>query len=217
MQSDRPALAREPTRRRILLAAIIAGIAVAAVAVLAATGVLGSRSQPPAVAEPSRTHQSQSPEREGDVFGTGVAESCVEMYSTATLTKRGFAFDGTVVGIGERSSAAEVADPYVPVTFTVTRWFHGGPSDQITVAMFSPDSVTSVESTTYTVGSRLLVSGEDRWGGSPMDSPIAWACGFTRWYNQADAQSWDQASANGRTGGGARRAPRPAQARLGWP
>jgi hypothetical protein len=59
--------------------------------------------------------------------------------------------------------------------------------------MFAPDEVTSVENTGYAVGSRLLVSGEPRFGGAALDDPIAWACGFTRWYNEADAQTWEQA------------------------
>jgi predicted transcriptional regulator len=93
--------------------------------------------------------------------------SCVETYRPGTLAKRGFAFDGTVTSIGEPSSGGrEVIDPYLPVTLT------------------------------NTTGSRLLVSGEDRWAKSPMDSPIAWACGFTRLYNAADAQSWELTSAD---------------------
>lgn len=59
--------------------------------------------------------------------------------------------------------------------------------------MFAPDEVTSVDSTTDAVGSRLLVCGESRLGGAAMDDPVAWACGFTRRYNQADAPIWEQA------------------------
>ena len=59
--------------------------------------------------------------------------------------------------------------------------------------MLPPDVSTTVDNTTYAVGSRLPVFGEARWVGSPMDGPVAWACGFTRWYSQAEAQSWDQA------------------------
>jgi hypothetical protein len=194
--SDQPASPRQSTHRRIRLLAVAAGVAVVVVVVvvLSAMGLLGLRSQPPPESpNPTQSHQqTQSAERQGDVFGPGAGFSCVETYSAQTVADRGWAFDGTVVSIGERSAAAEVADPYVPVTFTVTRWFRGGPGDQVTVAMFPPDSVTSVESATYAVGSRLLVSGEPRWGGAPLDNPVAWPCGFTRWYNQADAQVWEQ-------------------------
>jgi hypothetical protein len=37
------------------------------------------------------------------------------------------------------------------------------------------------------------VSGEPRFGGAPLNDPISWSCGFTRWYNEADARIWDQA------------------------
>ena len=106
---------------------------------------------------------------------------------------RAFAFDGTVVSIGERPTGTEEADPYVPVNFTVSQWFRGGNGDKVTVAMFPPVVHTSADNASYAVGSRLLVSGEDRWGSSRLDNPIAWACGFTRWYNRTDAQTWKQA------------------------
>lgn len=193
--SDPQAPPRQPTRRRIQLAAIAVAIAVVGLAALASTGVLGSRSEsPPVASSPTGpSQQTQSAERQGDVFGTGIAVSCVEEYRPQTVANRRFAFDGTVIAIGERSSAAEVGDPYVPVTFTVNRWFRGGAGDRVTIAMFPPDAVTTVDNTTYSVGSRLLVSGEPRSGGAPIDDPVAWACGFTRWYNQADAQTWEQA------------------------
>ena len=193
--SDQPASPRKPTRRRIQLAAIAAGIATITLAVLASNGVIGTRNQPPtAAANPTQASEpTQSPERQGDVFGTGMASSCVEEYSPKTVTGRAFAFDGRVVNIAERRSGNDEADPYVPVTFTVSRWFRGGHGDQITVAMFPPEAHTTVDNASYAVGSRLLVSGEDRWGSSLLDNPIAWACGFTRWYNQADAQVWEQA------------------------
>jgi hypothetical protein len=43
------------------------------------------------------------------------------------------------------------------------------------------------------MGSRLLVSGEPRWGGTPLEDPIAWGCGFTRYYDSGTAKSWKQA------------------------
>ena len=57
--------------------------------------------------------------------------------------------------------------------------------------MFAAPGAATVESTPYyEIGSRLLVSGEPRFGGSPMTDPVAWACGFTRWYTPADARTW---------------------------
>lgn len=185
-----------PVGRRIQLAAITGGIAIIfGAVVLVAFGVLGSRGQTPLVTS-SPTPES-SPQRQGDVLGSTVAGSCVERYNPAALTNRGFAFDGTVTGIGQPSSVGnENVDPNVPVTFTVHRWFRGGNGDEITVAMFPPDATTSVDTTTYAVGSRLLVSGDDRWGKWSMEDPVAWACGFTRWYNEAEIQSWAQTFAD---------------------
>ena len=42
----------------------------------------------------------------------------------------------------------------------------------------------------YDIGSRLLVSGEPRWEGSPLDAPIAWGCGFARYYDPQTAAVW---------------------------
>ncbi|RKR86667.1 hypothetical protein BDK92_0917 [Micromonospora pisi] len=190
-----PESPRPSARRPIRLVAVAAGIVVVAMAVLASTGVLGWRNQPPPTASnPTQTsEQTQAPERQGDAFGAEVEASCVEQYSPQTVAARPFAFDGTVLSIAERSSARVESDPYVSVTFTVTRWFRGGHGDRVTVAMFPPDVHTSVGNASYTIGSRLLVSGADRWGNAQLSNPIAWACGFTRWYNQADAQVWREA------------------------
>jgi hypothetical protein len=172
-----------------------AGGAVAVVLVLAAilSGCGQGPGVPPTGPSPTLTAGS-TPQRQGDVFGSNVAGSCVEAYSPATLAKRALAFDGTVTTIGQPSpSGREVADPYVPVTFAVNRWLRGGHGAQVTVAMFPPDTTTTVDNAPYGIGSRLLVSGEDRWGSPSLDSPVAWACGFTRWYTDADAQTWQRA------------------------
>ncbi len=45
----------------------------------------------------------------------------------------------------------------------------------------------------YGVGSRLLVSGEARWGGSPLEDPIGWGYGFSRYYDPETATAWRDA------------------------
>ena len=40
------------------------------------------------------------------------------------------------------------------------------------------------------LGTRLLVSGEPRWGGDALDEPIAWPCGFTRPWTEEEAAEW---------------------------
>lgn len=109
---------------------------------------------------------------------------CVEQYSASTLTNRAFAFDGTVTsirGIGDGL--------YVPVTFEVHEWFRGGQTPQVTVSMMAP-LPTSVGNAGYEPGTRLLVSGEPRRGGEPLNAPVAWPCGFTRSYAVDTADGW---------------------------
>jgi hypothetical protein len=184
-------------RRRLVTLAVAVGVAVVVASVLAITGLSGSRNRRPSAAPPNQSpsaQPSQTPERQGDVFGSGIAASCVEPYSPQTLAKRSFAFDGTVSSVGKPSaSGSEVIDPYVAVVFHVNHWYRGGNGDRVTVAMFPPNVHTSVDNATYDVGSRLLVSGEPRFGGVQLNDPISWACGFTRWYSKTDARTWDQA------------------------
>ena len=126
---------------------------------------------------------------------------CVERYSPATVVNRAFAFDGVVTEI----DSAESNRPdrghleLVGVTFAVSEWFSGGNASTVNVDMDPPvsgaprlpDGVPS-----YAVGSRLLVSGEPRWGGAPLEDAIAWGCEFTRYYDPATAQSWSRAFAD---------------------
>jgi hypothetical protein len=125
----------------------------------------------------------------------GAMMDCAEAYRPATLAERAFAFDGTVVAIAAPAPAGEEDLGYVDVTFRVEEWFHGGDANQFTVSMFPPDVVSSVDNETYQVGSRLLVTGEDRWGSESLDEPVAWYCGFTRAYSPAMADEWRQAFA----------------------
>lgn len=113
---------------------------------------------------------------------------CVEQYSGATLRERAFAFDGTVV------SVASVQDPRAPkddivagqVEFQVHEWFSPrGPGDLVKVWM-----QRSVEP-----GDRLLVAGEPRWGGEPLDDAIAHECEFTASYSDALRAEWSTAFA----------------------
>lgn len=100
--------------------------------------------------------------------------SCAETYSPSGVAARAFAFDGVVVRVGpsvsDRGDGANLGLP--GVTFEVREWFVGGSVDSVTVDMQLPPG-------DFPVGSRLLVSGEARWGGGPLDYPIAWSCGFT--------------------------------------
>lgn len=136
---------------------------------------------------------------------TGSAASCVRGFSPEALVEAGFAFDGTVVTIGDSATF----DFERRVTFEVHHWYAGqsaltaAGSEQVDgsggllVDMPAPDgggSVTS-EGLAYAVGERLLVSGAVRGGSGPAQGPVAWSCGFTGAYDTAAAQIWQDAFA----------------------
>lgn len=116
-------------------------------------------------ATPSPTHDP----------GTGIG-SCVETYSPAALASRDFAFDGTVTAISGDQ-----------VTFAVNEQFIGSSGDAITLnaAGMTGTSVTSAEGPSLGEGQRYLVAGDDT---------FAWACGFTRPYDEAAAAEWASAT-----------------------
>lgn len=124
--------------------------------------------------------------------GSSSAALCVAYYSPASVAKRSFAFDGTVLGIAEgttnRPGMGDV--DLIAVTFDVTEWFRGGSEATVTVDMARRAAA---------VGDRLLVSGEPRWGGAPLTDAIAWGggeCGdFTQDYDESVAAAWRAATA----------------------
>ncbi len=136
-------------------------------------------------------------ERTGPLPG-GEAVSCVESYSPAALNSSDFAFDGVALTIGPSvSDRGDGGDLGLPgVRFEVLEWFSGGSAETVTVDMqtladgaaASPNGEPA-----YEVGSRLLVSGASRWGGAPLDAPIAWGCGFSRYYDEQTASTWRDA------------------------
>jgi len=106
--------------------------------------------------------------------------------------------------VSDRGDGADLGLP--GVTFKVREWFSGGRFDTVTVDMQSvaagpadPSDPTYSDPEyagyAYGVGSRLLVSGEARWGGSALQSPIAWGCGFNRYYDPETASAWRDALA----------------------
>jgi hypothetical protein len=125
---------------------------------------------------------------------SGFAGSCAESYSPAAVANRAFAFDGTVtsIGPGTTNRPDRGALHYAAVTFSVNEWFAGGSTSDVTVDMALPMafSHSPPPRSSYAVGTRLLVSGEPRWGGAPLTDAIGWGCGFTRYYDPTTAQSW---------------------------
>ena len=149
---------------------------------------------PPEVQPPADGEQAAS--ATGPVSFSATA-SCVEEYSPRAMTGRAFAFDGTVTEIGEsvtdRGDSGDLG--YSGVTFRVDEWFVGDGPGTFTVDMGAPTKSRMSESApSYGVGSRLLVSGEDRWGEGGLEDPIAWGCGFTRYFDEDTAAAWRSAS-----------------------
>jgi hypothetical protein len=180
-------------RRRIQFAWGGTGAAVAASVALAAVLVGGGQ----LVGESSPEELTARPPA---ISGDGaLADSgfmlCAESYDAGDpVTGRAFAFDGTVTAIGPARTDREPDSGSVGVGFEVHEWFAGGSSGTVVIDMTRPD-IQRVEEMApeYGVGTRMLVSGEPRWGGAPLEDPIAWGCGFTRYYDEATADAWRKA------------------------
>jgi hypothetical protein len=115
--------------------------------------------------------------------------SCAFSYSRRTLGGLAFAFDGTVAAVGgpiSRGPRLQIAG--AAVTFHVHEWFRGGAGDSVRIGMESPDAEDGPPA--YQVGTRLLVGGQPLFGKAPLDDPVAWGCGFTRYYDADTAQAW---------------------------
>lgn len=128
----------------------------------------------------------------GGPLPDGGAVSCVESYSPETLQNRDFAFDGVVIAVGpsvsDRGDSGDL--DLAGITFEVREWFAGGDVEEVVVDLQGVAEGTAEAGLPFQAGSRLLVSGEPRWGGAPLDSPIAWGCGFTRYYDEETATAW---------------------------
>ena len=112
------------------------------------------------------------------------------MFSLEGLADRAFAFDGTVVEVMEEMDPKLADDgsgrrPQPRARFEVSEWFAGGSEPSVLVWLQREVSV----------GERLLVSGQPRWGGEPLDDAIQWECGWTIEYSAADASAWREATA----------------------
>lgn len=111
-------------------------------------------------------------------------------YSVDKLNERAFAFDGIVAEtteeldpkVGDDGSGVK---PQPRARFEVAEWFAGGSGPEVRVWLQRD----------VAVGERLLVSGEQRWGGAPLDDAIEWEWGWTLEHSEHDAEAWRQAMA----------------------
>jgi len=122
--------------------------------------------------------------------------SCALAYSVDTLRQRSWAFDGTVTAISEGRDSRLGAVPVA--TFDVHRWYKGGSGTEVTVQVGErvPQGNVVADDIATGVGSRLLVAGEPRWGGDPLDDAIAWTCEFTQPWSEDGEREWRTAFAN---------------------
>jgi hypothetical protein len=125
-----------------------------------------------------------------EVSAAAQGASCVETFSLDGLSGRSFAFDGTVVEVGREVDPKLEDDgsgvqPQRRARFEVAEWFTGGSGDTVLVWLQRDVSV----------GDRLLVSGEPRWGGAPLDDAIQWECGWTVEHSSSAAAAWREATA----------------------
>ena len=203
MSSTFPANTQQPLRRRFLTPAFagIVTVPILIAAVVVGTWQIGDRApNRPATPGPiSSPGTSAGPiSNQGTAADRAFSASCAETYDLATLKKRAFAFDGTVSRITAMQPPADgsgALDGYLTVTFTVNAWFRGSDQGIVTLDMIGPmngSSVVEDQEISYGVGTRLLVSGEPRFGGRPLQAAIAWPCGFTRYYDRVTAASWHQ-------------------------
>lgn len=167
-------------RSSLLAAAAVLVVIAGVIAVVADTETAptdGGEVTADPIGDPSREDPTHSSTR------------CVSQYSPETLTERSFAFDGTAIRVGNESDprAPDEDVVHARVEFRVNTWFSGGRGGTAAVWMQRP-----VEA-----GDRLLVAGEPRWGGAPLEDPIAWECGFTIAYSEARSKEWSAAFANG--------------------
>lgn len=189
-------------RRYMVVGAAAASLVVGTGVALAMTGDTVAPQANPLPTPSQQVPVDPTGDRRGELPQPGAA-SCVEVYDSgrAIAEQAVFAFDGVITdittpGLSNRPGSGEL--DLVSVTFHVEEWFAGGSGPEVTVDLYPPLSEDEGRSEdaapSYAPGSRLLVSGSPRWGGAPLDDPIAWMCGFTQYYDQETAEAW-------RTGG----------------
>lgn len=109
-------------------------------------------------------------------------EDCVETFTPETVRHRAFAFEGTVLALSEDPDpqAPDYDSVVLRAQFEVQRWFSGGSDATVWVWM----------QRSLSIGDRMLVAGEPRWGGAPLDDAVSWGCGFTVAAEPAIAAVW---------------------------
>jgi hypothetical protein len=185
---------RQARRSRIAWGA--GALVAASVAAVAGAGALTD--PPPAERTATPPLAASSAAQRTGALPDAANGSCALTYTPREAARRAFTFDGTVTAIGPgRSDRPNSVLAHVGVTFTVNEWFSGGSGQTVTVDMSPPLGALTAMGygpPAYGIGTRLLVSGEHRWGGKTMADAIAWGCQFTRYYDPTTADSWRKAT-----------------------
>lgn len=183
-----------PRRSRRWQWLAVPAVVMASAAVVVGVAALSNQSGTPA---PVVTGSPSPPTTQGrGPLASSAAVSCVKEYSPREVARRSFAFDGVVteIGPGTTNRDGEGQLRLSSVTFDLNEWFSGGSTETVTVDMLppTPDGMSPETRQSYDVGTRLLVSGEPRWGGAdPLADAIAWdTCGFTRYWDSETADAW---------------------------
>jgi hypothetical protein len=181
--TPRPVRRRSPRHRTWLAAGALAATITAAAAVVASPWSVQTTA-------PDVVATGTGPLPEGGP-GTAVG-SCAYEYNLSALDERAFAFDATVTAIDSGGLFGTNQ-----VTFQVHEWFRGGTEPVVTLDMIPPvepgDAVSDsrqLTSPSYTVGTRLLVSGEFPQEETSLQEATVWGCGFTRYYDPTTADAW---------------------------
>lgn len=153
----------------------------------AATAVAVATTRPTsALTDPTTTPPSSTITAPTTMTPRRAEASCAFGYNATTLAERTWAFDGTLIEVGTGQDSQLGSTP--SATFAVNQWYRGGTGEQVTVQyeMATADETAPV----LEPGARLLVAGEPRWDGAPLDDPVAWGCGFTQTWTSEAAQTW---------------------------
>lgn len=127
-------------------------------------------------------------------YGRPLAQtaSCVQYSPWFVVHNADFAFAGRVTSVGtvRETSGESRYLSVLPVKLKVDEWYVGHYRPRLRVLLpvgFSVDPLPPK----VVVGTKLLVSGVDR---GRDGRRVAFGCGFTRYYNDADAAGWRAAA-----------------------
>ena len=130
----------------------------------------------------------------GALPGTSAPTTACPHYTPENMARStDFAFDGTVVGLGEVVYRRSIGMTTTSVDFNVNQWFAGGSQKIVRILVPTGGSIDPT-APPFELETQLLVSGfTQRAGGPPGD--YAAGCGSTRYFDSKTATAWRRAEA----------------------